>query len=234
MPVCLYCRAPTTGAEGAAHLLPEAIVANDVCLPAGTICDKCNNYFSKLDSALANHPMLAFGIQAFGLPGKRGKPRVKLGHFEYRGDGTSAKLSVQPRAIKSVEISGNRPLIALQPPQGEALRRFHRSLYYVAFNLMVYSMPVQDMLRTLYDPVRTYIRRPAQGEVWPYCHAVLGPKPIEIIDLLSKEEPIPHVVLRFFNHAFAVDPFHTSTLHQHLTNDAPVDLEWTESPYNKS
>lgn len=228
MPVCLYCRAPTTGREAEAHVLPEAIVTNDLLLPPGSMCYSCNNYFSCLDSALANHPIVAFGIQVLGLPGKRGKPRELIGPFQRTGDDSSSTVTIQRRHVKLVRMVGGRPFIGLQPPRSKSRSQFHRALYYVAFNFMSRFVAADELLGTTYDPVRRYIRSPLCGEVWPYCHSILVPEPVDIIDLFGWDAPTPQVVMRFFNHAFAVDLFRTTTLHQYLTAQAPDGVKWFE------
>jgi len=45
MPTCIYCRASTTGKEGVPHVIPEALGQNNLTLPKGAECDKCNHYF---------------------------------------------------------------------------------------------------------------------------------------------------------------------------------------------
>lgn len=46
MPTCIYCRALTTGKEGVPHVIPEALGQNNLTLPKGAECDKCNQYRS--------------------------------------------------------------------------------------------------------------------------------------------------------------------------------------------
>jgi len=116
VPTCLYCRAPTTGGESAAHVLPEGVVANNVLMPAGSKCDRCNRYLGKLDSALCNHPLVAFSVQAFSLPGKERKPRKRLGYFVRAADQSEHQFSLLPEGVKAVVIAAERPTIVVEPP----------------------------------------------------------------------------------------------------------------------
>jgi hypothetical protein len=50
VPTCIYCRVETTGNEGVPHVIPEALSANDMTLPRGAECDKCNHYFGRTDA----------------------------------------------------------------------------------------------------------------------------------------------------------------------------------------
>ena len=225
---CIYCRSVTTGKEGDAHVLPEAIVENDLLLPAGAVCNRCNNYLGRLDSALATHPLISFGIQAFALPGKSGKPRVSLGRIGQSGNTSGQSVSLLPGAVERVTVVGGRPHIVLRTPAQRALMRFHRALHHVAFNLICRVAEPPALLSDSYDSARTYIRSPGRSEVWPYFHSCLGPNPVDIVDIVCLDSP-GQVLLRFFNQAFAVDVMRSGTLGDELTRLLPT-LEWSEIP----
>jgi hypothetical protein len=83
MPTCIYCRAETTGNEGIPHVIPEALSPNDFTLPRGAECDKCNHYFGrKLEPMLYRYPGVALALQFWGIRGKKGRLRKKLGTVE--------------------------------------------------------------------------------------------------------------------------------------------------------
>src|SRR5688572_6854486 len=83
MKPCLYCRKDASDAVGEAHVLPEGFAANSRALPIGSVCDGCNNYLGrKLDQMFVKHPAISLMVQFLGLPGKSGKPRVRLGVIE--------------------------------------------------------------------------------------------------------------------------------------------------------
>ena len=79
---CIYCLNDSDSTKGLAHIFLEAIFRNEVTLPKGVVCDQCNNYLKKLDSALVAHNHIWPLIQLMGFPGKTGKPRKKLGFME--------------------------------------------------------------------------------------------------------------------------------------------------------
>jgi len=192
------------------------------------MCDGCNNYFSPLDSALAEHPLLAFGIQALGLPGKRGKPREHLGFIKRASGQSSCDISIPARAARLVSDASGRPIIALKSPVGEKRERFHRALHYVGFNLMSLCLSEDVLLGGAFDPVRRYVRYPAPGETWPYCHAALAPKVLDFVHLSVLRKSPPQIALFLFNHGFAVDLFRTGTLRQQLTTSSPSSVRWAE------
>lgn len=225
---CIYCRAKTTGHEGEAHVLPEAVVENDLVLARGAVCDPCNQYLGELDTALATHPAIAFGIQTFALPGKTSTARVRLGTIAQSSEGGAQSLTLLPGAIDRIAKVGERRCVVLANPSPTILRRFHRALHHVAFNLLCKVAGCSEALGTEYDPVRKYIRAPRKGETWPYLHASLGPSPVDIIDIACLQSQ-RHVVLRFFNHAFAVDLLRTDSL-RHAFKGVLPGVQWSEVP----
>ena len=229
---CIYCRTVTTGSEGKAHVLPEAIVENNLVLPRGSVCDVCNNYLGELDTALATHPLIAFGIQAFALPGRTGRSRVRLGKIGQKSDGEAQLLTLLPGAIDRLTTVEGRSLVVLANPTTAAQRRFHRALHHVAFNLLCYVGGAEEALKSSYDAVRRYVRSPSPRELWPYLYSSLGKNPVDIIDIFCLSSPT-RALLRFFNHAFAVDLTRSGGLRQELSR-LLSDLQWTEVPASHS
>lgn len=223
---CIYCRGETSGKEGEAHILPEAVAQNDLVLPRGAVCSPCNQYLSELDTALATHPLLAFGIQALALPGKSGKARLRLGLFEQSGDSGAQELTLMPGAVDRVTTVEGRSIFILKNPDLVIMRRFHRALHHVAFNFFARVAGCAEALRPIYDPARRYIRSPMKKEVWPYFASSLGPNPMDIIDLFCLHTR-SQVLLRFFNHMLAVDLLRGPTLAKELQRLFPT-LEWQE------
>jgi len=44
---CLFCKCPSDDSKSVEHIIPETLGNADHVLPRGTVCDKCNNYFSR-------------------------------------------------------------------------------------------------------------------------------------------------------------------------------------------
>jgi hypothetical protein len=228
MPRCIYCRAQTTGKEGRAHIVPEAIFANDVVMPPGSQCDGCNNYLKKLDSTLASHSGIALWIQALGLPGKSRRPRRQLGWYQRARDKASQSITVQPEGVHHVDTSGAKPVIAIRTPQGWKQSDFHRALHCVAFNMLSLRFAEQRLLDFRFDRVRNYVRRPARGEVWAYSVAILGTQYVPGVDVFLLRGPNWPVILRFFNQVFVVELLPSGTLHQHVLATLSDGVSWHE------
>jgi hypothetical protein len=71
---CLFCRGSDGGFTSCEHILPESLGNDSWTLPAGVVCDRCNNTrLSKLDQALVNYPGLALMRAVRGVRSKSGK-----------------------------------------------------------------------------------------------------------------------------------------------------------------
>jgi len=228
MPRCIYCREQATGKEGAAHIVPEAIFANDVVMPPGSQCDGCNNYLKKLDSALASYSGISLWIQAVGLPGKNRKPRLQLGWYQRAREEASHTFTVQPQGIHHIDTLGEKQVIAVRPPRGWKQSEFHRALHCVAFNMLSRLLTEQQLLDSMFDKVRNYIRRPRRGEVWPYSAAVLGTQYVPGVDVLLFRGSNWRVLLRFFNQVFVVELIPSGVLHQDIVAAAAPGVTWHE------
>lgn len=71
--ICLFCRKDSSGSRSVEHVLPESLGNTTVVLPAGVVCDVCNNYFARKVEGplLGSDPMLS--IRHFeNIPNKRG------------------------------------------------------------------------------------------------------------------------------------------------------------------
>ena len=44
---CLFCKNDSTGSKSVEHIIPQTLGNTKLVLPAGFVCDQCNNYFSR-------------------------------------------------------------------------------------------------------------------------------------------------------------------------------------------
>jgi hypothetical protein len=131
MPTCIYCRAQTTGKEGLPHVIPEALSPNDLTLPRGAECDKCNHYFGrKLEPNLYRYPGVAFALQFWGIHGKKGL-RKRLSTIERTDEG---KTQASGHSLKIETDKEGRRTIYLDLPTDPDLDmlEFRRALYRIA------------------------------------------------------------------------------------------------------
>ncbi len=71
---CLFCRRSDGGFTSVEHIFPESLGNKELLLPAGVVCDRCNNQvLSPLDNALRQFPLVAMMRTMYGIQSKSGK-----------------------------------------------------------------------------------------------------------------------------------------------------------------
>jgi hypothetical protein len=214
---CIYCKKPTTGNEGEAHIFPEALTQNNLVLPKGTVCDCCNNYCSKLDSVLILHNHIAPLIQILGIKGgKKGKERQKIGYFKRSGNNVS--INVTDKEISLTRRDGSLITVHVKNPPGFDDLKFRRALYSIAFNFVAQHLSNEELLLPLFDDVRNYIRAPKPKEKWSYCQMMRekGEINLEAVPCYSFYPESLLIRLRIFRSEFYVDLLSPGDLHERL------------------
>ena len=206
MPTCIYCKTTTTGQEGRAHVIPEALCKNDYVLSAGAVCDRCNRYLGKLDSALILHQQIWLPIQVFALPGKGGKPRRELGWMKRRDPTNPTKVTLEGLGRNRLYIDGNKIRMETVAPRGWNPYKFRRALHHFAMNYLALVDSPDAVLQPRFDDVRRYVRQPTSGEAWLYGEVKRSDRLLRQIDV-ERLQGVPGEVigLGLFHYAFFVD-----------------------------
>jgi hypothetical protein len=165
MPTCIYCRAQTTGKEGLPHVIPEALSPNDLTLPRGAECDKCNHYFGrKLEPNLYRSPGVAFALQFWGIHGKKGL-RKRLSTIERTDEG---KTQASGHSLKIETDKEGRRTIYLDLPTDPDfdMLEFRRALYRIALSTVAMLEGADYALDPKFDEARRYIRSREGAKIW--------------------------------------------------------------------
>lgn len=215
---CIYCLKVSDTTKGVAHVFPEAIVKNNVTLPIGTVCDDCNNYLKELDSALIAHNHIWPLIQIMGLPGKKGKPRKKLGFMELSEEDQSISMNLTQKSIEKISFTDKQIHVQAKNPQDFEDKLFRRALHHIALNSLALGGGHELVLNSVFDNARKYIRQPKKGEVWPYAQYFSSVREATI-----DAEPIantPGLIIRLgiFHNDFYVDLLNSGGLHGWIAN----------------
>lgn len=162
-------------------MFPEAFAQNELVLPLGSVCDRCNNYLGvELDSVFVSHPILSAMAQFLRFPGKSGKLRQRFGNVELDVD-TGAHRTGDLGVPRSITIPCAEPEIVTGPDGSRTataqplidprfdFRRFRRAIYHILFNAYAAGRGVSATLESRFDPVRNYIRKPRPREAWPFA-----------------------------------------------------------------
>ena len=67
---CIFCKEDSTNSKSVEHIIPESLGGKKHILPAGIVCDKCNNYFARevekpfLEDSSIKHLRFEEGIES--------------------------------------------------------------------------------------------------------------------------------------------------------------------------
>lgn len=174
MPVCIYCKEPTSGDEPEAHPIPQALGTGDYALPSGWECGGCNAYFAaNLDQNFCDHHHLAMLIAMWGIRGTDGRTRTAITP-DFNFDPVNRHLTIRARrgeaefkdGTLSIHSAGNRAF---------SNWKFSRGLHRIGLGVLALLAGADAVLPERYDRVRRYIRNPASRRVfWPYFQRITG------------------------------------------------------------
>jgi hypothetical protein len=180
---CLFCRADSTGSHSREHIIPESLGNSTLVLPAGVVCDRCNNYFSReVEKPFLESAAIVFLRFRQRIPSKRGlippmfgvlKPGFPaLARMHLRGPLVGDVL-VPPEAIDHIVAANGGELIfpAEAPlPAGPVVSRFlaKAALETMAQRVVAHLGGIDYLLceRQL-DAIRDHARRGTEPE-WPF------------------------------------------------------------------
>jgi hypothetical protein len=207
---CIYCQEASL-ATRQAHVAPQALLPNDLLLPMGAECDSCNEYAGQLETAFIHHNRIWTILMVAGIPGKKGKPRKRLGNLTRDGD----KLTFDRRAVVKVTSTPTSVDVEFRdPPEFDDLK-FRRGLHHLAFNYLARKKGVDFAHQARFDAVRRYVRRAKPREAWPYAQVMYPDWPPNKNLRLTLMEEAPGYTVRFisFLDEFYVDLLNTGELH---------------------
>jgi hypothetical protein len=155
-----------------AHVVAEGIGSNELTLPRGAVCDRCNHYIGhELETVLVAHPVISLAIQTFHLKGKGGRRRKRVGNV----DRTVHKAAITIPCEEPVFTVVNGVRSATLRPQVDTsfdFLRFRRALHHIALNLVAYQDGPERALDSSFDAIRKYVREPKKGESWPFVQKI--------------------------------------------------------------
>lgn len=220
---CIYCLQSAITVKSDAHVFPEAIIMNTTVLPKGYICDSCNNYLKELDSALIAHNHIWPIIQIKGLPGKKGRPRKKLGFIERADGDQSLSFRIKQKNIDKISFNSEQICVQLKNPSNFEDKLFRRALHHIAYNFLALTRG-KEFLKDRFDNARKYIRQPKKGEIWPYVQlfSVDRQSPVDAQEI--SDAPGMIIRLGIFHNNFFVDLLNSGTLHQWAKTRLPKDV----------
>lgn len=98
---CVYCKLSSANSCSVEHVIPESLGNHTMVLPAGIVCDDCNNYFArKVEAPFLNSPWIRMLRHEQGVENKRGRVPTMRALAPGLGEATMhAPTYTQPRQI---------------------------------------------------------------------------------------------------------------------------------------
>lgn len=183
---CIFCKQDSSTSKTIEHIIPESLGNKDHILPAGVVCDNCNNYFARkvegplLDSdyfrhsrfrnIVANKEGRIPAIKALCLPGRVLVEimRDKEGKSIY-----PSREMDESRFIESISKQETFELLIPQPslPEGQIVSRFLGKVAIETLALIALEIP--DGLNEIIDKpeldeLRNYVRGYGPLRDWPF------------------------------------------------------------------
>lgn len=195
-------------------------MSNDLVLPEGAECRRCNPALGTIDRELVRHNRIRGPIMLLGVPGKGRRRRTQLGPLHR--DRKTGDFRIVP-VIKKAQWDPGK--LHLEVPEYDEVdeRRFRRALHHMAFNYLARKFGVPFALDPRFDPVRTYIRAPTRLAAWKYAQTMLpDDKPRRQLRL-SVMEMAPGLTVRFESYLddFYVDCLNSGELHAWAAEKLP-------------
>lgn len=183
---CIFCKVDTTNDRSIEHILPESLGNTEHWLPAGIVCDKCNNYFAiKIEKPLLESSYFKLNRSYQEIYNKRGRVPFVPAIFLSKNYSFGTHLSTYS---DSFSFQDNEDIIKLQnmsnqnttcklimrlPPKYPEPNSMDRLLAKVALEALAYkainnsSLLDEIINHDALDPLRSFARY-GNGKKWNY------------------------------------------------------------------
>ena len=119
---CVFCKRDSSTSISIEHIVPESLGNLAHVLPAGVVCDVCNQYFArKIERPLLESPVFRLLRADMAVPNKRGRvpawePKEGIGRPSYRIMGRFlGKVGLEVLALRTLSVPGwNEELVEHQ------------------------------------------------------------------------------------------------------------------------
>jgi hypothetical protein len=184
--VCLFCKGSTETSFSIEHIVPESLGNVDFVLPAGVVCDKCNNYFArKLEGSILACGAFLEHRFAGCLPNKSGRvPTVQWTAFPSGIELAMARESGGATRLGPIHgeeaspyrhiVEARRPLTIVRPaamwPARTLMSRFIGKVALEALAHRVLKVPgglEEIVTKTELDELRRFVRFNVCPGEWP-------------------------------------------------------------------
>ena len=181
---CIFCLNDASTSRSVEHIIPQSLGNLSHVLPAGIVCDRCNNYFArKVEKPLLDSGYFTALRFHESVPNKRGRIPTQLGMHRQTGipvtayksiDG-SIGIDVEPRQMGQFLSSTNktgRGELLFPVPEAPPIKFIERFMAKCALEILAQRVcwtpgwRAEAVIRADLGPIRRFARY-AEGERWP-------------------------------------------------------------------
>jgi hypothetical protein len=163
---CIYCLTTTGNFQYEEHVYPESLGNTEIVLPAGYVCDECNNgVLSDLDKHLVEQDAISF-LRVIYLP-----YNTKTGKFPKARYQNMTIEKTRPRGILIKEADGSKRGFKVDSKQSDKVRgtlsvtgrqkfdpvMLGRSLYKIALGIVCWTNGSEFVLQEKYAAARAFV-----------------------------------------------------------------------------
>ncbi len=178
---CIFCLLESTSFSRREHIIPESL-GGEKLLPPGMVCDKCNQYLSKIENEALTKSVLSLSRSLMSIKTKKGKYSHHKGFRGAVKGGENGTAFILPEnKIRQLIKSGKGWMIFLDTGK-EALVRL---LIKIGLELIATSKKA-DIYSKIFDNARNAVRCPKIGSKWTFASTYLQPHDITKIEKNKK------------------------------------------------
>lgn len=169
---CLFCQRSDGPFNSVEHPIPESLGNDELIIPRGWVCDKCNSYFgSKLESKVLSLP--PFGIErlAYSVRSKKGKfPRFQGSGISLAPTGFTDRINVIYEGNQSAvkRLMKTRVLVPSIPPDYDNLI----ARFLLKMGLELLHVNGTDVAHRRFDGARRCARYGDQASSWDVAYGI--------------------------------------------------------------
>lgn len=166
-PKCIYCLQTTGSFKSEEHIFPESLGNDELILPRGYVCDKCNNgVLSQLDNALIKFEPIAF-LQVQLVPHTKDGSLPKANFQNMTLERTSPTHIKVVAKDKTGTVQNKTPIgddwysfslnMRGKPVTQKSIKILGRALFKIALGIIALSQGREQACNAKYDAARKFI-----------------------------------------------------------------------------
>jgi hypothetical protein len=198
---CIYCLTKSASFNSEEHIIPEALGNEELILPRGYVCDKCNNgILSRLDNLLVDFEPISFLHVIYTQYTKAGKlPNASCQNISIKKTHprnivfTAKDKSGWLKDLKETDDGQVSFSINIRGKKFDS-KKIGRALYKIALGTVAYDQGFEVACDPKFDMARAFILK---GEDFPNNLLILGnvkPKPEVIVEHQELSDGTPFLI----------------------------------------